>query len=190
MRLWLALLALLSFPSALHAAPAPDPAQRDVLAAVNRHAAELDDLSRRLWEFAEVALAERRSAALLADYLEKQGFHVERGVARMPTAFVATAGSGKPVIGILAEYTPSRSLTGGGLGRAETDRGRRAGPWFGHNLLGVAAVGAAVALADVLRSTKRPGTVVLYGCPAEETLIGKTVMTRDGLFDRLDVALT
>jgi aminobenzoyl-glutamate utilization protein B len=190
-RLWLALLILLTLPSTLLAAPAPDRAQRAVLAAVDRRAVELDDLSRQLWEFAEVALAERRSAALLADYLEKQGFRVERGVARMPTAFVATAGTGKPVIGILAEYDalPALSQT---AGTAEQKPVTEGAPGHGcaHNLLGAGAVGAAVALADVLRSEKLAGTVVLYGCPAEETLLGKTVMARDGLFDRLDVAFT
>src|SRR5439155_11692965 len=142
------------------------------------------------WEYAEVALKEERSAAALADYLAERGFRVERGVARMPTAFIATWGQGKPVVGILAEYDalPGLSQAAGETMQHPVTAGA---PGHGceHNLLGTAAVGAAVALAETLQASRMQGTVVLYGCPAEETLIGKTIMARDGLFDRLDVAL-
>jgi aminobenzoyl-glutamate utilization protein B len=189
MRCLLLVLALMTFASPLHA-QAPDPQQRAVIASVERRAGELDSLSRQLWEHAEIALKEERSAKVLADYLAARGFRVERGVARMATAFIATWGQGKPVIGILAEYDALP-----GLSQAASEAEQRpvkagaAGHGCGHNLLGAAAAGAAVALADALREAKREGTIVLYGCPAEETLIGKTVMARAGLFDRLDVAL-
>ena len=96
-------LILLSLTGSVRAV-GPDANQRAVLAAVDRRAGELEALSRKIWEYAEVALKEERSAAAVSDYLAGQGFRVERGVARMPTAFVATWGQGKPVVGILAEY--------------------------------------------------------------------------------------
>ena len=80
------------------------PGKRAVLNSVERHQADLVDLSDRIWAYAETALRETRSAAALADYAEQQGFKVERGVAGMPTAFVATYGSGRPVIGVMGEY--------------------------------------------------------------------------------------
>lgn len=172
-------------------AATPDASQTALLAAVERRAGELAELSRKVWEYAEVALEERRSAALLASYLEARGFRVERGVARLPTAFVATWGSGPPIIGYLAEYDALPGLSQAAA-VAEQRPVTEGGPGHGcaHNLLGAGVVGAAVALAETLSSELRPGTVVVYGCPAEETLIGKTVMARDGLFNRLDVAFT
>jgi aminobenzoyl-glutamate utilization protein B len=189
MQFQLPVLALLTVAAPLAAAPV-DPGQRAVIAAVERRAGELDALSRQIWENPEVALGEERSAKAVADYLAGRGFRVERGVAKMPTAFIATSGQGKPVIGILAEYDalPGLSQAAGATEQRPVTAGAP-GHGCGHNLLGAAAAGAAVALADALRAGRQQGTVVVYGCPAEETLIGKTVMARAGLFDRLDVAL-
>src|SRR5690606_32260126 len=86
------------------AAPAPSAAKLAAVHAVDRQAADLTELSDRIWAYAETALREHRSAAALADHAERQGFRVERGVAGMPTAFVATYGQGRPVIGIMGEY--------------------------------------------------------------------------------------
>src|SRR5436190_773705 len=103
MRLWSVSLCLLLLVSPVRAA-GPDAGQRALLAAVDRRAGEMEALSRRIWEYAEVALKEEQSAAAMADYLAERGFRVERGVARLPTAFLAIWGQGKPVVGILAEY--------------------------------------------------------------------------------------
>ena len=105
MRTWLVLLAASLLTAAPAAAARPTDAKKnEVAASVDRHRAELVDLSDQVWRFAETALRERRSSALLADYAERQGFKVQRGVAGLPTAFVASFGEGRPVIGILGEY--------------------------------------------------------------------------------------
>lgn len=146
-------------------------------------------LARQIWERPEVALQERFASGLLADQLEAAGFHVERGVAGMPTAFVASWGSGGPTIGILGEYDAlpglSQRLT------AERSPVAQGGPGHGcgHNLFGVASLGAAQAIKAQLEARGLPGVVRYYGCPAEETLVGKTYMARAGLFDDLDAAL-
>lgn len=139
---------------------------------------------------AELALAEGRSAELLARELEKEGFAVERGVAGMRTAWVATAGSGSPVVGILAEYDALPGLSQRpGLARKEALLAGAPGHGCGHNLLGTAAVAAAVAANHERRSRGLTGTIKVYGTPAEEQIIGKTFMVRDGLFRGTDVVL-
>lgn len=150
----------------------------------------LTELSDRIWEFAELGLHEHRSAGLLADQLEAAGFRVERGVAGMPTAFVATWGAGEPTIGFLGEYdalpgvsqkvSPVREeLVPGGPGHG-----------CGHNLLGVGALGAVVALREEMQARGLRGTLKYFGCPAEENFSGKAFMAREGLFTGLDACLT
>jgi amidohydrolase len=120
----------------------------------------------------EIAMQEEQSSAALADLMEEFGFDVERGVGGVKTAFVAKRGSGGPVVGFLAEYD---ALPG-------VDHG------CGHNLIAgsnaVAGIGLAAALDDL------PGTVIVYGCPAEEAIGGKVYMANAGVFEGLDIALT
>jgi aminobenzoyl-glutamate utilization protein B len=152
--------------------------------------AEIGGIAGRLWTFSEIALRETRSAALLADRLEKEGFRVERGVAGMPTAFVATWGEGRPAIGILAEYDALPGIGNAAVPRKEARAdGVTSGQGCGHNLFGAGSVGAALALQRTMKAAGLAGTLKLYGTPAEETLIGKTYMARDGLFDGLDAVL-
>ncbi len=143
----------------------------------------------KIWEWAEPGYQEEKSAALLAEMLEGAGFKVERGVAGIPTAFTATAGSGQPVIAILGEYdalpglsqqaTPEQApRVAGGYGQA-----------CGHHLFGTASAAAAIAVAEQLKKDKLPGTVRYYGCPAEEGGAAKVFMVREGLFKDCDVAL-
>lgn len=150
----------------------------------------LTSLSDKVWEFAEVALHEEKSAKLLEEALKSEGFELEIGVGGMPTAFVATWGSGRPVIGFLGEYdalagvsqkvsTSHEELVPGGAGHG-----------CGHNLLGVGALGAAVALKKEMEARGLPGTIKYFGCPAEENLSGKAFMARDGVFNDLDACLT
>jgi aminobenzoyl-glutamate utilization protein B len=159
------------------------------VASIDGHRAELIGLSDQIWSFAETALRETRSAKLLADYAEKQGFKVERGVAGMPTAFIATYGEGGPVIGILGEYDALPGLSQKTSTKKEPHRPDAAGHGCGHNLFGAASLGAAVAIKELISAGKLKGTIRFYGTPAEESVGGKVYMARDGLFKELDVAL-
>ena len=174
-------------PSSAQTAPG---AKEAAVREVERLSSEVGAFAASLWTFSETALRETRSAALLADRLEREGFRVQRGVAGMPTAFVATWGEGRPAIGILAEYDALP-----GVGNAPVPRqqaradGVTAGQGCGHNLFGAGSVGAALALQRTMKAHGLAGTLKLFGTPAEETLIGKTYMARDGLFDGLDAVL-
>jgi aminobenzoyl-glutamate utilization protein B len=166
-----------------------EPARHATLAYINSNDEKFAFLARQIWERPEIALEERFASTLLADELEAAGFSVERGVAGMPTAFVASWGSGGPTIGILGEYDalPGLSQQLSAERRPVTPNGP--GHGCGHNLFGVASFGAALALKHVLQERGLAGTVRFYGCPAEETLVGKTFMARAGVFDDLDAAL-
>jgi len=163
-------------------------------AAVLAHATalepEIQDMAMELWQYSEIALTETRSAAFLSGILEEEGFRVERGVADMPTAFVAEWGSGRPIIGVLAEYD---ALPGIGNAVVPYRDGREDehphGQGCGHNLFGSASVAAAIALKRALDEEGIEGTIRLYGTPAEETVVGKVYMARDGVFDDLDAAI-
>ncbi|MFC2126535.1 M20/M25/M40 family metallo-hydrolase, partial [Bacteroidota bacterium] len=140
-------------------------------------------ICQKLWDYSEIALKEEKSAELLIDNLKDEDFVIEKGVAGMPTAFVATYGSGKPVIGILAEYD---ALPGVGNNvvpyREPRNDGNRNGQGCGHNLFGSACVNAAIAVKRMMVQYNIKGTVKLYGTPAEETVVGKVYMAKAGLF--------
>lgn len=151
----------------------------------------LEELNANIWEYAELKFHEDRSAHALTAALEEHGFAVERGLADMPTAFLAKAGSGHPVIGILAEFDALSGLSQKAcLPRQEAREETNNGHGCGHCLLGTAAVGAALVLRDWLLESGQSGTVVLIGCPAEEGGSGKAYLARAGVFDALDLALT
>jgi len=157
------------------------------------HADTLRAVNHRIWGHPEVGLAERYGSAELATLLERDGFKVQRGVAGMPTAFVASAGSGHPVIGILAEFDAlpgmNQAVVPERRKRDNGDATNDAGHACGHSIFGTASAGAALAAWSVARSSGLPGTIRVYGTPAEETGIGKVYMARAGLFDDLDAAL-
>ena len=148
------------------------------------------DIAQRIWEHPELAMEEHFSAALLADELEQEGFTMERGVAEMPTAFVASWGSGSPTIGIMCEYDALPGLSNEAVPERKPIVEGGPGHGCGHNLIGTGSMAAAMAVRSVLEKEKLPGTVKLFGTPAEETLAGKVFMTRDKVFEGLDAALT
>ncbi len=150
---------------------------------------ELVAINQDILGYAELGLEEYRSSARLVKALKKAGFTVQEGVSNMPTAFVASYGKGKPVIGILAEYDALPELSQEASGTRRAVPGRTTGHGCGHCALGTAAVGAAVAVKRVMEKHKLPGTIRLYGTPAEETVIGKVYMTLDGQFKDLDACL-
>ena len=145
----------------------------------------------RIWEYAELSLQEFRSAALYCDVLRQEGFAVEQGICGIETAFSAAYGSGRPVIGILAEYDALSGLSqaGGSAVQQELVPGGT-GHGCGHNLLGAGALAAALGVKHYLQATGKPGTVVLYGCPGEEGGAAKAFMARENLWRGLDAALT
>lgn len=161
------------------------------LAAIDAKAGTVYRVSDAIWDYAELSLQEDRSAALYCQVLEAEGFAVERGICNISTAFSASFGSGKPVLGILAEYDALSGLSqrAGSLEREELVAGG-CGHGCGHNLLGAGALAAALGVKAYLQRTGRPGTVVLYGCPGEEGGAAKAFMARENLWRGLDAALT
>ena len=144
----------------------------------------------KIWEYAELGLIEYKSSKLLADELEKHGFEVKRGVAGMPTAFVATWGEGKPVIGIMGEYDALPGLSQKRVPRPEPLEPGKPGHGCGHNIHGTSGAAAAIAVKKAMEKYGLKGTVKFYGCPAEENFSGKVFMVRDGLFNDVDAVIS
>jgi aminobenzoyl-glutamate utilization protein B len=184
-----AAMALSGVPARAAAPSEPSPVKLAAVASVDRHAHDLEVLADRIWAYAETALREHKSAAALADYAEQQGFRVERGVAGLPTAFTATYGSGRPVIGIMGEYDALPGISQKAVAEQRPLVAGAAGHGCGHNLFGAASLGAAIAIKEQIASGKLQGTVRFYGTPAEEDVGGKIYMARAGLFDGLDAVL-
>ena len=160
-----------------------------VAASIEARAEAYAGVARQIWEWAEVGYQEEQSAALLQAELEQAGFTIEAGVAGIPTAFVASYGQGEPVIGILAEYDALPGLSQEALPERKARIKDGSGHGCGHHLFGTASTAAAIAVKDWLAETGQPGTIRLYGTPAEEGGAGKVYMVREGLFDDVDVVL-
>ena len=163
--------------------------KKAVLASVEKHQQELIKLSDQIWGFAETAMKETQSAKVLADYAEVQGFKVTRGVAEIPTAFIAEFGSGKPIIGVLGEFDALPGLSQKAQPTKEALLNGAAGHGCGHNMFGAASLGAALSIKELIADGKLKGTIRFYGTPAEEDLAGKVYMARAGLFNDLDICL-
>ena len=166
-----------------------DSVERTAVQEIEQRSNELKSVNRQVWELAEVGLQERLSSQLLIDKLKGAGFQVKAGLSGMPTAFVASYGSGKPVIGILAEYDalPGMSQEVAPVRKAVTVG--KPGHACGHSGLAAGALGAVLAVKKAMQQHQLPGTIRLYGTPAEETVIGKVYMTLDKQFDDLDICL-
>lgn len=143
----------------------------------------------QVWDYAEVGYKEVKSSALHQKTLRENGFDVTAGVAEMPTAFIASYGSGKPVIGILAEYDALPGLSQDASPVKSAVAGKDAGHGCGHNLFGTASVAAGLAIKKLIEEKKITGTVRVYGCPAEEGGSGKVYMVRAGLFNDVDAVI-
>ncbi len=166
-------------------------ADRDeVLKKIDARAEHFGQLSRRIWEFAEVGYKEKQSSDLLKAELRAAGFQLQENIAGIPTAFVASFGQGKPVIGILGEYDALPGLSQEAFTAEKKTRADGApGHGCGHNLFGVGSALAAITLKEYLSEKKLSGTIRFYGTPAEEGGAGKVFMARAGVFNDLDVAL-
>lgn len=142
-----------------------------------------------IWSYAELGYQEYKSSAALIKLLEQNGFVVEKGVAGIPTAFVASYGTGKPVVGILGEFDALPGLSQKALPEKVPVEEGAAGHACGHHLFGVASAASAIAVKDWLASSGQSGTVRFYGTPAEEGGSGKVYMVREGLFKDVDAVV-
>ena len=143
----------------------------------------------QIWEYAEVGYKEVKSAALHVQHLKDAGFTVETGVAGIPTAFVATYGTGSPAIGILAEYDALPGINQSASEERDPIVGKNAGHACGHHLFGTASVSAGIAIKELIAAGKLKGTIKVFGTPAEEGGSGKVFLVRAGLFNNLDAVI-
>ncbi|WP_218128242.1 amidohydrolase [Mucilaginibacter sp. OK268] len=160
-----------------------------IIASIQGKEANYAKIAHQIWNYAEPGYLEVKSSALLQEELKNAGFDVKAGVAEIPTAFVASYGSGEPVIGILAEYDALPGLSNVDEPEQKALVSGAAGHGCGHNLFGTASVAAAIAVKDWLKSSGKKGTIRLYGCPAEEGGSGKVYMVRAGLFNDVNAVL-
>ena len=161
--------------------------KKAIIASVEKHNAKLIEISDAIWALAETAFEENQSSKILADYAEAQGFKVERGVAGEPTAFVATYGSGRPVISVLGEFDALPGLSQKTEPTKNPVVDGNPGHGCGHNLFGAASLGAAIAIKEQIENGTLKGTVIFFGTPSEEKYFGKIWMVKAGLWDDVDV---
>ncbi|MFK7849283.1 MAG: amidohydrolase [Rhodothermales bacterium] len=159
-----------------------------VIQGIDKQSAVYAETAQKIWSLAEVGYQEHESAALLISLLEAEGFSIEKGVAGIPTAFVASYGSGSPVVGIMGEYDALPGISQTAMPTRQKDDAMLAGHACGHHLFGTGSVAAAIGVKEWL-AEGNTGTIRLYGTPAEEGGAGKVYLVREGLFDDVDVAL-
>ncbi|SNY99415.1 amidohydrolase [Flagellimonas pacifica] len=160
----------------------------DVLKKLNEQASKYGNIAQQIWNLAEMGYLEDKSSALLQKTLSDEGFSINKGVAGIPTAFIAEYGSGYPVIAILGEYDALPGLSQQAVPEKKS-AGKAAGHACGHHLFGTASTAAAIAVKNWMKKNKTKGTIRFYGCPAEEGGSGKVYMVREGLFNDVDIAL-
>lgn len=163
--------------------------KKAAIASVESKSNELTTLSDKIWSYEEVAFQEKQSAAALMAYAEKQGFKITKNVGGIATAFTAEYGSGQPIIGIMGEFDALPGLSQKTVPHKDPVHEGGAGHGCGHNLFGVASLGAATVIKEQIESGKLKGTVRFYGTPAEEKFFGKLWMVREGAFDDVDIMM-
>ena len=147
-------------------------------------------ISDDIWGYAELGMQEFKSSALLIKTLEEEGFSVETGVAGMPTCFVASWGSGKPVIGILGEFDALPMISQKALTFTQLPLVDGApGHGCGHNMMGTSGAAAAIAVKKSMEKNNLSGTIKFFGSPAEETVISRPYMVRAGVFKEVDAVI-
>lgn len=164
-------------------------AQFDVQKFLDGRYSQTKEISETLWEYAEVGYQEEKSSKFLQSILAEEGFGIEAGGAGIPTAFEASYGSGEPVIAILAEYDALPGITQDAVPMRSPIAEKAAGHACGHNLFSAGSIGAAIAVKHWLDESGEPGTIKVYGTPAEEGGSGKVYMVREGLFDNVDIVI-
>jgi|UniRef100_UPI00404AF581 aminobenzoyl-glutamate utilization protein B len=162
--------------------------KEEVLQSIDAKNSAYTAIAQNIWKYAEMGYQEEKSSALLQKTLSDAGFSIKKGVAGMPTAFIAEYGSGAPVIAVLGEFDALPGLSQKAVSKKES-LGAEAGHACGHHLFGTASTAAAIAVKDWLKNNKVNGTIRFYGCPAEEGGSGKVYMVRENLFNDVDIAL-
>ncbi|MEP2277904.1 amidohydrolase [Maribacter sp.] len=162
--------------------------EKDIIKKLEQKSDEYGIIAQNIWEFAEMGYQEEKSSGLLQQTLQDAGFTIKKGVAGIPTAFVAEYGSGSPVIAIMGEFDALPGLSQKAVSEKES-AGAAAGHACGHHLFGTASTAAAISTKDWLEANKSKGTIRFYGTPAEEGGSGKVYMVREGLFNDVDIAL-
>lgn len=164
--------------------------EKDRMAAfIDANADSYSEVAQEIWELAEVGYMETESTEMLQAMLRGAGFEIASGVAGMPTAFVASWGGDGPVIGIMGEFDALPGINQSRSAERDPIAGKIAGHACGHHLFGTGSVAAAMAVKDWLERTGQPGTIRVYGTPAEEGGAGKVYMVRAGLMDDVDAML-
>jgi len=157
---------------------------------VSRNQNRYIKISDTIWELAELGLVEFKSSAILADELEKHDFRVQRGIAGMPTAFVATWGDGRPIVGVMGEYDALPGMSQKRLPSKDPLEAGKAGHGCGHNIHGTSGLMAAAAVKKAMETHSIEGTIKFFGCPAEENFSGKVFMVREGFFNNVDAVIS
>ena len=168
---------------------APTHANESVLNSIESRSTQLTDLSDLIWDLAEVGYQETRSSEALKSALSAEGFSIESGVAEIPTAFVASYGSGKPVIAVMGEFDALPGISQAAVPYPQPVEGKHSAQACGHHLFGAGSLGAAIAVKEWLEQTGTSGTIQFFGTPAEEGGSGKVYMVRAGLFDNVDTVI-
>jgi len=186
----IALIVLLSFPATILSAELSAENQANLINHVESYASRMSESALKIWATPELGYQETKTSALLQDELKKAGFKIDAGVAGIPTAFVASAGtSDGPVIAILAEIDALPGMSQAAVPERQPIPNQIAGHACGHHLFGSGSVTAAIAIKNWLAETGTKGQIRLYGTPAEEGGGGKVYMVRAGLFKDVDVTL-
>ncbi|WP_420845125.1 amidohydrolase [Maribacter litopenaei] len=162
--------------------------KKDVLKSLDWKSESYGEISQEIWNLAEMGYQEEKSSALLQQTLEDAGFTIKKGVAGIPTAFIAEFGSGSPIVAIMGEYDALPGLSQEAIAEKQS-AGGAAGHACGHHLFGTASTAAAIATKDWMVANNKQGTIRFYGTPAEEGGSGKVYMVRAGLFNDVDIAL-
>ena len=163
--------------------------RKAVIADLEDQQSEFADIAMKIWNLAEVGYQEYESTKILQQKLESEGFSIETGVAEIPTAFVASYGSGSPVIAILGEFDALPGVSQAAVPFPQARPEVQAGHACGHHLFGAGSAAAAISVKKWLEAGNRPGTIRFYGTPAEEGGAGKVYMVRAGLFEDVDAVL-
>jgi aminobenzoyl-glutamate utilization protein B len=162
--------------------------KKQVLQNLSNKFESYSDIAQQIWEFAELGYQEEKSVALLQRALANESFNITKGVAGMPTAFIAEYGEGYPIIAVLGEYDALPGLSQQAIPEKKSAN-MIAGHACGHHLFGTASVAAAIEVKNWMKNNNIKGTIRFYGCPAEEGGSGKVYLVREGLFNDVDAVL-